>query len=59
MYSHVGRLGNQAAHYLAKHDLGHPIQIWIEETPPMIANCIFAYLLINYFFRQYFVYKLL
>lgn len=42
MYSHVGRMGNQAAHGLAKHVLSHQDTVWLEEVPPPISSCIFA-----------------
>lgn len=36
------RLGNQAAHGLAKFALDHPNLVWIEEIPPCISSCIIA-----------------
>lgn len=40
VYSHIGRVGNNSVHYLAKYAFCHPNHVWIEEIPPIIGHCI-------------------
>lgn len=39
-FSHVCRNGNSVAHGLEKSALNVPDEIWIEEDPPMVLDCI-------------------
>jgi hypothetical protein len=44
----VRREVNQAAHYLAKHDLHNLDRIWIEKTLPCISTALTFDLLLNF-----------